>query len=979
MKEFIFWGLNEPEKHRFYSDRNQGPVTRKTLDKKIQFTTLRVFTIRNGRLVDYSKDLDLYTKEFRLGNVIWPIYGTIFAENFNDLIDEIKRRDLYLFDIWGYVPGASNKGSVWGEYKIEQSTYEYIVETLGDRFLGFDNGEQDGRYIGVFAPNLCRTGGSRKSCFMDFTKHFEKLGNAMMNHTVALNSLTFNHYFAREGNVTMIGAETGQALLNINLWYSFIRGAGRQYGLLWFGNASIWNRWGYKSYESEGSASYYSWGPESGTSLSLLRRLLYNEYMYNCDILGFEQGWIRGDNTEKRITGETVPLEYDESSRVLTPIGLIQRSAVEFSESYGYPGIMYTPVAIIMDFFSGWVPPRHLYSKDIYKVWGNMPYEAGDYETHNLFSLIFPGYENSGFYHDERGFISASPYGDSFNVLLSDADFTDMAGYGLVLLAGEFNYDYEFHSKLKKYIINGGTVILSIDKIMGYIKSSCQYFKDVGEFFGITSYDLSEYVMVEDAVIDYQGEEIHEQHIRTMGISITPEAEVLAYDKSDLNPIVFRLSRGKGSITVVNIEYMSVISKAAPGFSNEINMEIPGINIMANTARRLLDSELRNGNIVDINNERLSYVINIKDSSVFTILVTNSNSRTEHFDITPNGFEILGIREIKIPDIDREQRGYLPPGVVAEHMEHEINAGYAVKPYDMILLEIKCFGTKFREVGLNGNGYFAIKPHIRLIGGNIREFISQNPTFRDNFSGICVKAEYFIEKSRKFCEAESRYTRSRQLSIIVDFSTAISHYTGITLLDDRMNEYIESLDTIKDVIDKAGLYGAKTMVFKTHRVPESNISKEEAKKVFAVTFSKVTEMAGEAGMKLLLQHSADFTASHVYNDLMELSKYMNDDRQNIGFCINTAHTGVMAVEDFIAEGLSPEALFLGSASRDCFGQPYDTHDRIAGDEDILRVIEILKGTEDIIYCLDADYEDWNQAIYDLHYMRKAFSRQGEDS
>ncbi|HRX43619.1 MAG TPA: hypothetical protein P5315_12665, partial [Clostridia bacterium] len=41
--------------------------------------------------------------------------------------------------------------------------------------------------------------------------------------------------------------------------------------------------------------------------------------------------------------------------------------------------------------------------------------------------------------------------------------------------------------------------------------------------------------------------------------------------------------------------------------------------------------------------------------------------------------------------------------------------------------------------------------------GNIREFISQNPTFRDNFSGLCVKAEYFIEKSRKFCEAESRY------------------------------------------------------------------------------------------------------------------------------------------------------------------------------------------------------------------------------
>jgi hypothetical protein len=47
--------------------------------------------------------------------VIWPSYETLFAKNLGDLADEIKRRDLYLFDIWGYVPG-SGPGGYWQQF-----------------------------------------------------------------------------------------------------------------------------------------------------------------------------------------------------------------------------------------------------------------------------------------------------------------------------------------------------------------------------------------------------------------------------------------------------------------------------------------------------------------------------------------------------------------------------------------------------------------------------------------------------------------------------------------------------------------------------------------------------------------------------------------------------------------------------------------------------------------------------------------------
>jgi len=68
----------------------------------------------------------------------------------------------------------------------------------------------------------------------------------MQNHLSTVVSLCFGHYFLKECNQVLIGAETAQALPNSQIYNSFIRGAGKQYGILWFGNVSVFNRWGYK-------------------------------------------------------------------------------------------------------------------------------------------------------------------------------------------------------------------------------------------------------------------------------------------------------------------------------------------------------------------------------------------------------------------------------------------------------------------------------------------------------------------------------------------------------------------------------------------------------------------------------------------------------------------------------------------------------------------------------------------------------------
>ena len=124
----------------------------------------------------------------------------------------------------------------------------HLQRVLGDRFLGIDNGEQDGRYIWATAEQQCPREQSRLAQYLSFQRHFQKLCDELGNHMTALSSLTLGHYFLKEGNHVLLGAETAQALPNSQLYYAFIRGAGKQYGVHWFGNASVFNRWGWKDY-----------------------------------------------------------------------------------------------------------------------------------------------------------------------------------------------------------------------------------------------------------------------------------------------------------------------------------------------------------------------------------------------------------------------------------------------------------------------------------------------------------------------------------------------------------------------------------------------------------------------------------------------------------------------------------------------------------------------------------------------------------
>ena len=445
----IYDRLIDPREHPDDERKAVRPPDWSDFDDRPRLIYITDFTMEDNRIAHLTDALDLVERH-GLGDVYKLSYPVIFAENIEDLAAEFERRNLFLFSLYGYVPGSGPVG-MWRQYTAPPEVLRLFEETLGERWLGMENGEQDGRYVGGYASQVIRRGASRLEQYFNFQRHFEKHGDDVGNRMTILVSLNFSHYFAKEGIYTLNGAETGQALPNGQVYYAFIRGAGEQYGLPWIGNASVFNRWGFKSYGASLTEEGMETGPTKGTSLSLLKRLLYSHILYNSMAVGLDLFLFENDAVSRAW----------EHPGTLSPIGKMQQEAGEWLKREGPPGTMVRPVALLVDFFSGWTFPRHLYTQDVYRVWGNLPYEVGDHLTDGVLDMLYPGYQDSSYFHDESGFIAPTPYGDLADCLLSDAEPWLLERYALLIVAGELSGGREIRDKLATYIEGGGHLVIT--------------------------------------------------------------------------------------------------------------------------------------------------------------------------------------------------------------------------------------------------------------------------------------------------------------------------------------------------------------------------------------------------------------------------------------------------------------------------------------------------------------------------------------
>ena len=779
-----------------------------------------------------------------LGTILWPHQSGIQIENLDELARWVKGRGLFLFDFWGYVPGCGPFGAGdWIQNRPGQAKFDILESVLGDHWLGMDNGEQDGRYVRLYASQMTPVTRCRFDQYLNFQRHFERLGNDLGNKLATLVSLNFGHYFLKEGLYTLIGAETAQQLPNSQVYYSWIRGAGKEYGVLWFGNASIYNRWGFKSYPDQ---------IEDGTSLNLLKRLMYSHILYNSAAVGFENEWFCDGK--------------------LTPIGKIQRDAARWVKTNGDPGTMITSVALLSDFFCGWSFPQCCYTSDVYLVWGNMPYDAGDYLNHNLLDLIYPGYELSSYYHDETGYLTPTPYGDGTDSLLSDAPLWLLNRYPLVLIAdrltggdprrnkdgGRTEKNGELTEKLTAYVENGGRLVLTagnleaLDGIFGLRATGKKRF-DAGA-----------------TVRFHDGTEIIEPYTFELITADMPEnARVLAECGGTAS--AFEFDWGKGSAVVLASPFGVVSDRAVSGkIKYDYDVPLPNPYPLLLSAEKIYRNELEKTVLFDVG-EGLGSIVCRKGNGIWTVGVFNNGLSEKPFEIRSRIGKIASVRELTITTDERDEPGFLPKGFEGSklglHSETTI-AGADVRIFEVTLEEENTTPIADLEIPAAPKGRFLELRNPAMA----KEEILARPTFWEHYDGITLDWRYINARCEDELTAEAGWLGRRGVRIAVDFSSGINLFPDLRLLNNDQEEYDRSMATMENVIEKSVLLGAQTVLFATNRTPDNNSSFEENYWGTVKSLRALSALAVKKGMTPLLR----VDLNQPLEDLQTGKRYLND-------------------------------------------------------------------------------------------------------
>jgi hypothetical protein len=232
-----------------------------------------------------------------------------------------------------------------------------------------------------------------------------------------------------------VGLEVAENIASTQSKLAFARGASRQWERPWSVQVSPW----FAGICTTARAL------DAGHSLSLYERLWLH-------------GWFAGAAMVTPENSMAIFFQPGVSPLSLTSHGRKAAEVFGFTRAHDR-GVPYTPLAIVLDHFAG-------YNAFMDKPWGILEPTAGDREVRDLFDhQLFPG---SDFIHTppdpanpEANYLRPTPYGESFDVLLTTASPKVLCSYPVILLAGDIEFDHAFLDGLAKALSHGTRVLMA--------------------------------------------------------------------------------------------------------------------------------------------------------------------------------------------------------------------------------------------------------------------------------------------------------------------------------------------------------------------------------------------------------------------------------------------------------------------------------------------------------------------------------------
>lgn len=762
----IYPYLVEPKDYPEYYRRPYPSLSWEDFGNKTQFVVGRNTPIDSTEIAEVK------------GDVYRSWLSLMWDKDFTRRLQFMSKNNLFVHNIGGYGPGSAMPvDGGFGEYIVPKWQIDQIQRYIGNKFTGFDVGEQDGRFNFTYRHIIEPYIPDKKQQYLASQPYFDRVASDLGNWCSALSVLWYWHPILKEGYTMLAGSETQNKITNGQVQYMHLRGAGKQYGILWYGDVSVFDSWGCKIYDDKN-------GFKNGGSLSLMKRSYYTQYMYNSTILSMEHGWCEGAWATNR--GK------------LSPIGIMHNDCVDFVHKYGQPGVMVTQIALLNDFYSGWMPASHIAAS--FRVWNGMPYSSGDYLTDALVSMFYPHYERSGFFYDETGAMCATPYGENVDALLSDARVETMKQYPVMVAAGDlFSGGRELTDKINDYVLQGGTFVVTA-------KNAARFWPEWKIIEKNTLFPAGTKVKVGNEQI------VEQAAFRLYKADLPENAQIMA--KVGKFPAAWCIPVGKGRVILSLTEFglNSQPYQVQPPSSwhrGEFNTYLERPYRLLSHFETILDELFSSVNLFSVGKD-LGYIVNYLGKGKYRLAVYNNTLKSLPFKIESHIGDIETINELSTGNKLFSCAGYWPhemKGEVEGKDDESHIYGGDIRLFDVTVKNEKInVMRKINQVSPVTGSYLATDNMMYL-----KEVIRTMPTFFDYFDGVAVDGKSVLQMDDKALARQNEWYTLQSLDIAADLRSGFD--SGYWTFDIQKSAFQRTKDDLNRISKKLQLlYGKHSLL-----------------------------------------------------------------------------------------------------------------------------------------------------------------------
>jgi hypothetical protein len=329
----------------------------------------------------------------------------------------------------------------WGYYFHNLSCNEpWWREVYGKEFAAF-------KHL-MKPPGLAgydRRPANRQECYDAVKAYFVSRRHDLLDRVISVTGHSHYEAYAGEWGARCIGLEVGENIAFTQSKLAFARGASRQWRKPWSVQVSPWFAGACTTsgrLRKEGGGAR---GLDAGHSLSFYERMWLH-------------GWFAGAAMVTPENSLATFFEKPEAPWSLTSHGLKATEVFRFAQSHDR-GVPYTPVAVVLDHLAG-------YNAYMDKPWGILEPTRGDREVRDLFDhQLFPGSDHIHAKPDpanpESSYLRPTPFGEVFDVLLTNARPELLSTYPVILLVGDIDFDPAFLGALQQALRRGSRVLMS--------------------------------------------------------------------------------------------------------------------------------------------------------------------------------------------------------------------------------------------------------------------------------------------------------------------------------------------------------------------------------------------------------------------------------------------------------------------------------------------------------------------------------------